>query len=114
MNEDRVGGATKELFGKSEAKFGRAVGDREVQTDGLIDQVSGAVQHGFGQLKDGVSSALDNAPASAKDALAQGRSVARRVDEAVRDRLGDSGPTYVLAGAIALLALLLFFVGRGD
>lgn len=112
MNEDRIAGAGKEMLGKGERKIGSVVGSDRVTSDGVADQVSGAIQHGYGELKDGIAAAVGGAPAILDDALDQGRRLARRTDDAVRDVFGDPRPIYALAGAIAVLAIALLYAGR--
>ena len=53
MNEDRVTGTGKKTFGKGEQAVPRVVGSDRKEEQGVIDQVTGAIQHGCGELKDG-------------------------------------------------------------
>jgi uncharacterized protein YjbJ (UPF0337 family) len=112
MNEDRVVGAGKELLGKGERAVGGAVDSDRLRSDGVIDQVSGAVQHGYGELKDVISDVVGGAPALVGDAADQARRLARRADDALYDSLGENRHIYVMAGAVALLAVAILYAGR--
>jgi uncharacterized protein YjbJ (UPF0337 family) len=112
MNDDRIIGARKELFGKGERVVGNALDDDGLKADGVIDQVSGSIQHGYGQIKDAVSGIVDDAPALARRAVDQGHRLARRTDDGLYDMLGEHRHFYVVAGAIALLAISILYAGR--
>jgi uncharacterized protein YjbJ (UPF0337 family) len=66
MNEDRVVGTAKNLGGKAQEGFGRAVGDTKLQAEGLVNQAAGAAQDLYGQAKD---TAVDAAAAVRQSAL---------------------------------------------
>jgi uncharacterized protein YjbJ (UPF0337 family) len=115
MNEDRVIGAGRDLAGKAEWAVGDAVGSNGLQADGLIDRVSGVFQNGYGQVRDAATDALIDAKPLLNDALDRGQDLidrgqelSQQVDAAIRRRLGENGPLYVLAGAIGFLGLGLF------
>jgi uncharacterized protein YjbJ (UPF0337 family) len=112
VNEDRLVGAGKELFGKGERAVGDAVGSDHLKSDGVVDQVSGAVRHRYGELKDVVSDVIGGAPALAGETVDQARRLARRTDEALYDKLGENRHVYVMAGAVALLAISILYAGR--
>jgi len=52
MNEDRIVGTARNLGGTVQEGVGRAVGDRQMQAEGMVDQVTGAAQNLYGQAKD--------------------------------------------------------------
>ena len=112
MNEDRIVGAGRNMLGKAERTLGEAVGSEQLQGDGVVDQVAGAIQHGYGQLREVVNDALDDAPGAIVHAVDRGRELGRRGDRAVRDQLGEDGPIYLIGGAIALFALGAFALSR--
>ncbi len=112
MNEDRIMGAGRELLGKGERALGSAAGNEHLQGDGVVDQVAGAVEHGYGQVKDAVGDIVKDAPGAITHAVNRGRELGRHGDEAIRDRLGDNGPLYLIGGAIALFALGAFALTR--
>lgn len=108
MNEHRVIGAGRDLAGKAEWAVGDAIGSSGLQADGVIDRVSGVLQNGYGQVRDAATEALIDAPAALNDAVSRGQELSQQVDAAIRRRLGEHGPLYVLAGAVGLLGLGLF------
>jgi len=112
MNEDRVIGAGRDMAGKVEWKVGDAVGDQDLQADGVIDRVAGVFQHGYGTARDVAADAIDGTPAMLDEAADRGRDLGRRIDAVVRRNLGDNGPLYLLAGAIGLVGLGLFAVSQ--
>jgi uncharacterized protein YjbJ (UPF0337 family) len=57
MNEDRIAGTARNLGGKAQEGFGRAVGDTKVQAEGIINQAAGAAQDLYGQAKESASDA---------------------------------------------------------
>src|SRR5262245_27838798 len=52
MGEDRLKGAAREAGGVVKEAVGRAVGDDDLAAEGVVDQAAGAVQRGYGQVKD--------------------------------------------------------------
>ena len=112
MNKDRIVGAGRNIVGKGERKFGDAIGNGRLETQGLVDEVAGALQNGFGRLIDRVTELVEDAPDSIAAAISQSRDVSRRGNVAVRERLGDNGAKYLVGGAIALLALGAFATWR--
>ena len=112
MNEDQIVGAGREMLGKAERGIGDATGSERLQGDGIVDQTIGAVQHGYGKAKDAIGEIVDDAPGAIAYVADRGREAGRRGNEAIRDRLGDNGPLYLIGGAIALLALGAFAISR--
>lgn len=105
MNEDRIIGAGRDLAGKAEWSVGDAVGSSRLQADGVIDRVGGVFQNGYGQVRDAAADALHDGPAALNDVVSRGQELSQQVDAAIRRRLGEHGPLYVLAGAAGLLGL---------
>src|SRR5262245_15613031 len=68
MTEDRVVGAARNLGGKAQEGFGRAVGDTKLQAEGLVNQAAGAAQDLYGQAKDTAVDAAATVRQSAVDA----------------------------------------------
>ena len=112
LNEDRIVGAGRELLGKAERGIGDVTGSERLQVDGIVDQAIGAVQHGYGKAKDAIGEIVDDAPGAIAHAADRGREAGRRGSEAIRDRLGDNGPLYLIGGAVALFALGAFAISR--
>ena len=52
MNDDQIKGKAKDIGGKVQEEFGKAVGSSEQQAKGLSKQVEGKVQEKTGDLKD--------------------------------------------------------------
>jgi uncharacterized protein YjbJ (UPF0337 family) len=52
MNEDQIKGKAKDIGGKVQEEFGKAVGSTEQQAKGLANQVEGKVQEKVGDAKD--------------------------------------------------------------
>jgi uncharacterized protein YjbJ (UPF0337 family) len=42
MDQNRIAGSAKSLGGKAEESIGRVTGDAKAQTEGVVNQVSGA------------------------------------------------------------------------
>ncbi|HEX7821739.1 MAG TPA: CsbD family protein [Sphingobium sp.] len=112
MNKDQIVGEGQTLVGKGKAAFGEAVGSERLQAEGVVDQVTGAVQHGYGVAKDAVADFIGEAPGTLAIGAEKAREIGRRGEDAIRERLGDNGPVYVLAGAIAFLGLGIFALSR--
>lgn len=52
MNIDTLAGEATNMKGKFKEGLGDASGDRDLQRDGVADQLSGNVRKGFGALRD--------------------------------------------------------------
>lgn len=52
MDENRVEGTIRNVGGKVQEGFGRVTGDTKAQTEGLLNQASGAAQDLYGQAAD--------------------------------------------------------------
>jgi uncharacterized protein YjbJ (UPF0337 family) len=78
MNEDRIEGAVTTLGGRVETNLGELTGDRKLQSDGAIDQVSGSAQNMFGGAQDALRSALDRAPPEVRDGAERAIVAARK------------------------------------
>ncbi|QJD98861.1 CsbD family protein [Massilia forsythiae] len=57
MNEDQIKGKAKDIGGKIQEEFGKAVGSTEQQAKGLANQTEGKVQEKAGDLKDAADKA---------------------------------------------------------
>jgi uncharacterized protein YjbJ (UPF0337 family) len=65
MNEEHVKGATDKAVGKTKEMAGHATGKKQLETEGKVDQVKGAVHIAAGDAKDAGEEAIDavkNAP----------------------------------------------------
>jgi uncharacterized protein YjbJ (UPF0337 family) len=52
MNSDTVVGQTKNATGQVKEVAGKALGDEQMQGEGIADQISGTVQNVFGKARD--------------------------------------------------------------
>jgi uncharacterized protein YjbJ (UPF0337 family) len=52
MNKDRILGSAKEIKGVVKQEVGKAVGDTNLQSDGVAGRIEGKVQNAIGGLKD--------------------------------------------------------------
>ena len=110
MNEHRVVGSGRAMFGDAEQALGEAVGSDQLATEGLIDRAAGVFENGYGKARDTLADLASDAPERFDDLVSRGRELGRQADRAVRRELGDSGPVYLLAGAVALVGLGLFAI----
>lgn len=88
MNEDMLAGEGRDLVGKVKETAGDVTGDRSLQGEGLVDQLSGKVQKVVGAAKDAI--ATDDEP------------LLDKVRRFARERPFASAP---LAGVIGLALL---------
>jgi len=52
MNKDQIKGRIAQAKGKAKRAVGKAVGDKDLEREGKIQNVAGIVQAGYGDLKD--------------------------------------------------------------
>lgn len=107
-----MAGATRDTVGKAELGLGKATGSEKLKSDGIIDQAAGSIQHGYGMVKDAVADVVVDAPGAIADVVNRGRRLGREGNDAVRDRLGDNGPLYLLFGVVGLFAIGAFALAR--
>lgn len=112
MDKDRIVGEGRNVVGKGKELLGEAVGDKSLESEGAVDRAAGAIQHGYGVAKDAVGDVASDARDLLPNAADRVRDIGRQGEEAIRNRLGDNGPIYVLAGAVALLAVGVFALSR--
>lgn len=111
MNSDQVEGTARKAAGKICEGAGNIIGDDQMQGKGVLDQSVGAIQHGYGQVKENAKTLVEGVPAL-NQLAGTARKVGRRINETLNDQFGRSAPTYVLAGAVAFLAIAVFWAGR--
>ena len=63
MNFDEVKGKVQNAFGKTEEAVGEAVGSQNLSNAGAEDRVKGAAKETWGNAKDAVTGAKDDASA---------------------------------------------------
>ena len=78
MNENRIEGAATTLGGRAETNLGEAIGDRKLQSDGLVDKARGSAQNLFGGAQDAFRSALEQAPPEVRDGAERAVATARK------------------------------------
>jgi uncharacterized protein YjbJ (UPF0337 family) len=64
MNKDRVEGKVKDIAGRVERQAGEWTGDTNAQVKGAAKQAEGKVQNAYGQAKDVVKKAGEDAKAA--------------------------------------------------
>lgn len=57
MNDDRIEGTAKDFGGKVKDTVGGVMGDRSIQAEGKLDQVTGSLQEAYGSAKSSVQDA---------------------------------------------------------
>ncbi|CAH1670644.1 CsbD family protein [Chelatococcus asaccharovorans] len=78
MNKDEVKGTFTEVAGRAKEAVGDAIGNRRVQTEGMVDQVAGATQHAYGVAKERVTDVADAGRAYYDEGV---HAIGRRVEE---------------------------------
>jgi uncharacterized protein YjbJ (UPF0337 family) len=72
MDENRIGGAAKNIEGKVQEGLGRVAGDTDATIQGKVKQAVGEAQYMYGQVKDSAGDAVDaikDASASVEDSI---------------------------------------------
>jgi LPXTG-motif cell wall-anchored protein len=105
MNEDRIEGTAKKVVGAVQEAAGTVTNDPQVEAKGRLNQTVGTVQDGYGKVRDKVRDLLDEAPATARDAVDTGRDYYRRGSVAVARTMGDNTALALLAAGAAGAAL---------
>ena len=59
MNEDNVKGKLNDVKGRAERQAGEWTGDKDLQAEGMKDQVKGKVQDAVGKAKDAARDVAD-------------------------------------------------------
>jgi uncharacterized protein YjbJ (UPF0337 family) len=119
MNEDQFEGGVRSFTGKVESAVGDAAGSREWRRDGVVDQVAGGLQHGYGRAKAIVEDAIDAAPELAGEAGERLKAAGERVADAAQrggrvasDTVRDTPVLWALAAAMGGYAVAWFFHRR--
>jgi len=98
MNEDEIKGTAKKVVGTAQEVVGKVANDEQLEAKGYLNQALGAVQDGYGKVRDKVKDIVDDAPATARGAIDSGRDYARRGSAVVARATGDNT---VLVAAVA-------------
>ncbi len=67
MDENRIAGAAKSVGGQAQESFGRVTGNAKTESEGIINEVSGAAQDLYGKARDQVSDLADVTTKKAQD-----------------------------------------------
>ena len=114
MNEDEIEGTATKPGGSVQEAAGKPTGDERLEARGYLDQALGAVQDGYGKVREKVRDLIEDAPASAREAIDTGRDYARRGSVAVARTAGDNTALVLLAaGAIGAAIGWLAWSRRG-
>jgi uncharacterized protein YjbJ (UPF0337 family) len=57
MSKDRIAGEAQKAVGAAEQALGKALGDRKLQAEGVIDSMAGSAKEAVGKAKDAVHEA---------------------------------------------------------
>jgi uncharacterized protein YjbJ (UPF0337 family) len=101
MDENRVAGTARNIGGKAQEGFGRAIGDAKTQAEGVVNQVKGAAQDLYGQARDSASQIAD----AASDTMATARDSASTFESALRNTI-ETQPYTAVAVALGVGWLL--------
>lgn len=119
MNEDEFKGGARYVGGKIEKAVGDTVSSRDWQVDGVVDQVAGGVQHGYGRAKSIIGDAIDSAPELAEEARdrlkaagEQAADIAQKQGKAAAETVRDTPAIWAVAAALGGYALAWFVHGR--
>ena len=66
-NRDEIEGKLDHAKGSAKETIGRAIGDRDLETEGSADKVGGNIQEGFGKVRRKVGDAIEDIGDSIKD-----------------------------------------------
>lgn len=121
MNKDELQGGMRYVEGKVEKGVGDAVDNRDWTIAGVVDQVAGAAQHGYGRARSIVEDAIDGAPDMAEAAGDRVKAAAERLADtagrggkAAARTVEDSPVLWAVAAALGAYALAWFVHGRRD
>lgn len=81
MNEDRISGSARNIGGKVQENFGRAVGDAKSQAEGIANQAMGTAQDMYGQARESASRLADDAAAASRRTASSFESAMRNTIE---------------------------------
>ncbi len=59
MDKDRIEGKMDDVKGRVKRQVGEWTGDKEMESEGTLDQAKGKAQNAFGKVKDAGRDALD-------------------------------------------------------
>ncbi len=98
MDENRIAGTAKNIGGKAQEGFGRAVGDAKTRAEGIANQVRGTAQDLYGQARESASRLAD-------DAASAGRRTASSFESELRSAI-ETQPYMAVVVALGIGWLL--------
>jgi uncharacterized protein YjbJ (UPF0337 family) len=114
MNKDQIEGTAKKAVGVAQEAIGKVANDEQLEARGVLNQAVGTVQDGYGKVREKVRDLIEDAPATAREAVDTGRDYVRRGSFAVSRTMGDNTALVLLAAGAAGAALGWFaFKRRG-
>jgi uncharacterized protein YjbJ (UPF0337 family) len=57
MSKERIAGEAQKAVGAAEQALGKALGDRKLQADGVVDSMVGSAKEAVGKAKDAIHKA---------------------------------------------------------
>ncbi|USU06826.1 CsbD family protein [Sphingomonadaceae bacterium OTU29THOMA1] len=119
MNEDEFKGGARYIGGKVEKAVGDAVESRSWQVDGVVDQVAGGIQHGYGRARSILDDAIESAPELAEEARDRLKVAGERAADTAQksgriaaETVRDTPVLWAVAAAMGAYALAWFVHGR--
>jgi len=112
MDKNRIEGAAKELGGKVQGAFGDAVGSPGNSAEGRVREAEGVAQNLYGQGREAVKDAADEASKYASDVYENAGAYAHEGSRAVRQTVQDRPLSALLIAGIVGFALGLSLRGR--
>ena len=110
MNEDRFAGTARNVGGRVEQGFGRAVGDTKIEIEGKMKQATGTAQDLYGQAKDAAGDAYGQVKEVAGDATRSVQQHAAPMEEFLRNAI-ESRPYTSVAVALGI-GWFIGWIGR--
>ena len=104
MNENQIKGTARNMGGKVEEEFGELVGSRQVQGEGIIDQVRGTAEDLYGDAREVARDAYERAAPVVRDTA----------DKAMRVTRENSVLAVLAAGAVGYALSWAFHGEKSD
>ncbi|MCX7324567.1 MAG: CsbD family protein [Hyphomicrobiales bacterium] len=57
---DKITGAANQAAGNVKQSLGKAIGDKQMETDGIVQDIKGDAQQAIGKAKDALKKVVDN------------------------------------------------------
>jgi uncharacterized protein YjbJ (UPF0337 family) len=57
---DKITGAANQAAGNVKQSVGKAIGDKQMETDGVVQEIRGEAQEAVGKAKDALKKVVDN------------------------------------------------------